>query len=378
LTGGRLVDVRVAVDATPLLDVPTGISVFTRELLERLGAREDLEVVGYGLTRRYRAELERRLPAGVRATTWPVPARAMRALWLRVPAPTIEAWTGAVDVVHGPNYLVPPTRRAVALVTIHDLTCVRYPELCDAYTRHYPAYLSTALRRGAHVHTVSATIAAEVAEHFAVPDDRIHVVHNGVTPPRCGDAERGRHVAGEAPFVLALGTIEPRKDLVSLVRAFDTVAATPTGRDLRLVLAGKRGWGATEVDDAISRSAHRDRIVRLGWVDDQTRADLLRAARVLAYPSVYEGFGLPPLEAMLARVPVVTTDAGALPETVGDAALIVPVGDADALADALTRAVEDDALRDRLVRDGLARAGRYSWDACAAGLVEVYERIASS
>jgi glycosyltransferase involved in cell wall biosynthesis len=203
-------------------------------------------------------------------------------------------------------------------------------------------------------------------------------VHNGVTPPRCGDAERGRHVAGEAPFVLAVGTIEPRKDLVSLVRAFDTVAATPAGRDLRLVLAGKRGWAATEVDDAISRSAHRDRIVRLGWVDDQTRADLLRAARVLAYPSVYEGFGLPPLEAMLARVPVVTTDAGALPETVGDAALIVPVGDADALADALTRAVEDDALRDRLVRDGLARAGRYSWDASAAGLVEVYERIASS
>jgi glycosyltransferase involved in cell wall biosynthesis len=132
------------------------------------------------------------------------------------------------------------------------------------------------------------------------------------------------------------------------------------------------------VDDAISRSAHRDRIVRLGWVDDQTRADLLRAARVLAYPSVYEGFGLPPLEAMFARVPVVTTDAGGLPEIVGDAALIVPVGDADALADALTRAVEDDALRDRLVRDGLARAGRYSWDACAAGLVEVYERIASS
>ena len=302
----------------------------------------------------------------------------MRALWLRVPAPTIEAWTGPVDVVHGPNYVVPPTRGAAALVTIHDLTCVRFPEMCDAYTRLYPSYIAAALRRGAHVHTISATVAAEVADHFDVPTDRIHVVHSGVSAPRCGDPERGRHVAGDAPFVLALGTIEPRKDLVSLVRAFDAVAATPAGRDLRLVLAGKRGWRAAEVDDAVRTSAHRDRIVRLGWVDDRTRADLLHAARVLAYPSVYEGFGLPPLEAMLARVPVVTTSAGAVPEILGDAALMVPVGDEAALADALERAVEDDALRDRLVRDGLARAKRYSWDACTRGLVEVYERIASS
>jgi glycosyltransferase involved in cell wall biosynthesis len=373
-----MVDLRVAVDATPLLDVPTGISIFTRELLERLGRRDGLEVVAYGLTRRYRADLARRLPAGVGGTTWPIPARTARALWRRIPAPTIEAWTGPVDVVHGPNYVVPPTSGAAALVTIHDLTCVRFPELCDPYTRLYPAYISAALRRGAHVHTVSATIAAEVADHFAVPADRIHVVHNGVSAPPLGEPERGRHIAGDAPFVLALGTIEPRKDLVSLVRAFDSIAATPAGRDLRLVLAGKRGWGATALDDAIRTSPHHDRITRLGWVDDQTRADLLCASQVLAYPSVYEGFGLPPLEAMLARVPVVTTDAGALPEIVGDAALTVPVGDADALAEALARAVEDDALRDRLVRDGLDRAQKYSWDACARGLVEVYERIASS
>lgn len=366
---------RVAVDATPLLDVPTGIVVFTRELLGRLSRCDDLDVVAYGLTRRYRAELARRLPPGVAPTRWPVPARSMLALWRRMPFPPMEAWTGRVDVVHGPNYVVPPTRRATALMTIHDLSCVRFPHLCDAQTRRYPVQIAAALRRGAHVHAVSATVAAEVGEHFAVPSDRIHVVHNGVSPPPPGDPARGRQLAGGGPFVLAVGTIEPRKDLVTLVRAFDAAAATSAARDLRLVLAGKRGWGADQLDAAIAAAVHRARIVQLGWVDDQERADLLHAATVLAYPSVYEGFGLPPLEAMLAGVPVVTTSAGALPEVVGRAALQVPVGDADELAAALLRAIDDEVLRGRLVRDGRDRARRYSWDACAHGLVEVYEKI---
>ncbi len=118
--------------------------------------------------------------------------------------------------------------------------------------------------------------------------------------------------------------------------------------------------------------------MQLGWVDDGTRADLLHAARVLAYPSVYEGFGLPPLEAMLAGVPVVTTTAGALPEIVGGAALQVPVGETDALAEALLHAVEDETLRDRLVREGRTRAQCYSWDACTRDLVRVYGNIAAS
>jgi glycosyltransferase involved in cell wall biosynthesis len=339
--------------------VPTGISVFTCELLERLGAREDLEVVGYGLTRRYRAELERRLPAGVRATTWPIPARTMRALWLRVPAPTIEAWTGAVDVVHGPNYVVRPTSSAVALVTIHDLACVRYPELCDAYTRRYPAYISTALRRGAHVHTVSATIAAEVAEHFAVPEDRIHVVHNGVTPPRCGDAERGRHVAGEAPFVLALGTIEPRKDLVSLVPAFDTVAATPAGRALRLVLAGKASLGhhrGGRCDQQIGapRSHHAPRLGRRpdtgGLRARRPGARLPVGLRGVRTPAARGGRLRPGRHHRRRRTPRDREGRG-------------PDGPGRRRRGPRRRAysgVEDDALRDRLVRDGLARAQHYS------------------
>jgi alpha-1,3-rhamnosyl/mannosyltransferase len=145
-----------------------------------------------------------------------------------------------------------------------------------------------------------------------------------------------------------------------------------------LVIAGPDGWGAAALTDAIANARHRDRIVRLGYIDDEARAGLLRGATVFAFPSVYEGFGLPPLEAMRTGVPVVATAAGSLPEVLGDAALLVPPGDADALAEALGQAVVDPVVRSRLIGAGHAQAGRYSWERCADGLVAVYGKAATA
>jgi glycosyltransferase involved in cell wall biosynthesis len=172
--------------------------------------------------------------------------------------------------------------------------------------------------------------------------------------------------------VLALGTVEPRKNFPALVRAFDAVAAVDP--DLRLVIAGPDGWGAGPLAGALAACRHRDRVTRLGMTDEAGRAALLRGATALAYPSVYEGFGLPPLEAMSVGLPVVVTAAGAVVEVVGDAALVVPVGDDDALAAALCRIVADDALRAELGRRGPGRAARYRWAATGAGLVALYRR----
>ena len=213
---------------------------------------------------------------------------------------------------------------------------------------------------------------------FAITADRVVVVPYGVgVPPadRPGtDAATGRRLAGTERYLLAVGTVEPRKDLPSLVRAHDALAADHPG--LGLVIAGPDGWGADALTTAIDRSSHRSQIRRLGWVDDDQRAALLRGASVYAYPSVYEGFGLPPLEAMAAGTPVVTTSAGSLPEVVGDAALVVAPGDSDALAGAIAQVLDDSARADQLRERGHERARRFSWDATADGLVAVYRRLA--
>jgi glycosyltransferase involved in cell wall biosynthesis len=177
-------------------------------------------------------------------------------------------------------------------------------------------------------------------------------------------------------YLLALGTIEPRKDHPGLVRAFDLLAGSHP--ELGLVLAGPDGWGTPALEEAIAASPFARRIIRLGYVSRAERAALLANAAVFAYPSLYEGFGFPPLEAMTAGLPVVTTDAGALPEVVGDAALMVPAGEAEPLAQALEAAVYDDCVRAVLVDKGRRRAASFGWDACAAGLAALYRDAAAA
>jgi glycosyltransferase involved in cell wall biosynthesis len=372
--GGPL---RVAIDATALLEPHlTGVGRVTAELLTRLGTRDDVAVRAYALSWRGRRLLADRVPPGVTATGRPVAARPLRRIWLRADRPVIEWWTGSVDVVHGPNYVVPPARHAAEVMTVHDLTCLHYPELCTDDILQFPHLIERAIRRGAWIHTPSATMADEVRNAFAVEPERVVPIDNGPTDVRGGDPAEGRRLARGDHYVLSLGTIEPRKDMPLLVRAFDAVAAGDP--EVRLVVAGADGWGVEAFAAEVARARHRDRIVRLGWVSDEERSSLLRGASVFAYPSVYEGFGLPPLEAMAVDTPVVATRAGALPDVLGDAAALVPPGDADSLAEALSLALHDDTTRAGLIGRGRRNLGRFSWDRTTTDLVALYRRAVAA
>ena len=222
--------------------------------------------------------------------------------------------------------------------------------------------------------TSSSFVRNEVIDHFRVDPDHVVSVPLGIRPVAPGDAGVGRRLAGGDRYVLAIGTIEPRKDLPTLVRAFDLVGDGDP--DVRLVVAGQDGWGVEAFDVALNGSRHRQRIVRLGWVSDHDREALLRGASVYAYPSIYEGFGLPPLEAMSADVPVVTTATGSLPEVAGPGADLVPVGDADALAASLARVLTDDEHRRDLVTRGREVVVQHSWDTSVERFAALLHRVA--
>lgn len=360
---------RAAVDATSLYDARTGVGRVAGELLTHVGRDEDLDVQGYAITWRGHGDLASLLPPGVRATPGKMAAKPLRTLWRRTDHPRIERWTGSVDVVHGPNFVVPPAR-AARVVTVHDLTFVHHPELCTPDVLQYPSLLRRAIAGGSWVHTVSEFVRQEVIELLGAPADRVVAVPNGVSAPPSCDGAAGRQLAGSDRYLLALGTVEPRKDLPTLVRAFDDLAAAHP--DLRLVVAGADGWGVEAYADAVLAARHAHRIVRLGYVTELQRGDLLSGAAAVAVPSLYEGFGLVAAEAMLAGTPVVASDRGSHPEVVGDAGVLVPAGDRGALAAALDDLLRDDELAMRLRHAGPVRAARFTWAAMAEGVVDLW------
>jgi glycosyltransferase involved in cell wall biosynthesis len=366
---------RVAIDATPLLGVRTGIGQVTARLIDELATQTGCEIVAYALTWRGRKQLSSQLPANVSSKTRAFPARLTRLLWPRFAIPRIEWWTGPVDVIHATNYVAPPAR-VPELVTIADLTFARLPELATAKTRAYARLVRVALDRGATVHTFSEFVADEVREYFRLPTDRVIPVSPGLTTIAPGEPARGHALAGADRYVLALGTVEPRKNLPVLVQAFDHVASADA--EVALVVAGPDGWGVDAYGDAVVAAHHRDRIKRLGHVSDEARAALLAGASVLAYPSLYEGFGLPPLEAMQAGIPVVASNAGSLPEVLGDAALLPDPHDPDAVAAALARVLDDADERAAFARRGFERVQHYSWERAIPEFIAAYRQVASA
>jgi len=360
--------VRLALDVGPLHGHRTGIGSAVHALATTLRACAAVTLQPYVLSFRSRPEPPtRRLP---------LPAAVAHEVWSRLDGPRLDGWLGDIEVVHGTNYIVPPSRHP-AVVSVYDCWFLTHPEQAAPAVRRAGEVLRRRVRAGVTVHASSHATATQVRDVLGA--ERVEVVHLGPlavpdpAPPR--PPSPWAAALADRPFVLALGTLERRKDVPTLVSAFRALAADH--RNARLVIAGAAGDDADAVQAAVGAldPATRRAVVRPGPVDDATKSWLLRHARALAYPSLDEGFGFPILEAQQIGLPVVATCAGSIPEVAGDGAALVPVGDGDALAGALAVALDDDSRRAELIAAGRANVARFSWHATARGLVDVYRRL---
>ena len=368
--GADLTRLRLAIDVLALGGEPTGVGRFCAGLTGALLGRQDLEVVGYAVSRHARRTTSRAASGiGLPVRTWPLPTRAVNALWARADLAPIEWLAGRVDVVHGTNYVVPPARRAGRVVTVHDLTALRYPQMCVPSSLAYPRLVARAAGAGALVHVPSRFVRDEVVELLGIAHERVRVVAHGADDPAGGSAQRspaGKVPGRKAPYLLALGSVEPRKDLPTLVRAFAEIAGEH--EDLELVIAGPQGWGEAELAAAVSACGLGSRVVRVGYLQEAQRQSLLSGAVALAYPSVYEGFGFPPLEAMgracrsWPRAPVPSPRSSATRPS------SCPPATRPHSPRALSAVLRDESLRSRLIAAGHARAALFTWASCAENM----------
>jgi glycosyltransferase involved in cell wall biosynthesis len=316
------------------------------------------------------------------------PNVGVRRLWprygvLRVPlALALASYRDRLDVLHV-QYVGPPWHRGALVVTIHDLAFLRVPDsfaplLRWRLRRQVPANA----RRAAGIITVSEYSKRDIAHTLGIAAERIAVVHDAPDPhfapvhdehvmstlrQRLGIAQR---------YVLCVGRLNPRKNLLGVLQAFERVRAQ-LSEPIQLVIAGPRDYRSDHLDAAIAQSPCRQDVIRTGYVADGELPALFSAAAVFVYPSFFEGFGLPPIEAMACGTPVVTSGVTSLPEVVGDAAVIVDPRRPDDIAAALLRVLTDADLRAGLIRKGTARAAHFSWHAAAQQTLGVYRRVAA-
>jgi glycosyltransferase involved in cell wall biosynthesis len=299
----------------------------------------------------------------------------VRVLWEQLAQPWALRRIGA-DLAHGPVFIGPLFAPCPVVVTIHDLSFIRFPDLFRPANRLYLTVMTRlSARRARRLIAVSAHAATETTQLLGVPPERIDVVYHGVDPafrPLPADevaAFRRRQGLPER-FALFVGTLEPRKNLVRLVEAFARIDDGKT----RLALAGGKGWLYDELFARVESLGLEDAVIFPGYVMSDDLPLWYNAATVLAYPSVYEGFGLPVVEAQACGTPVLTSNASSLPEAAGDAALMVDPYDVEALATELNRMLTDESLRCKLRERGLTHARQFSWPCTARETARVYRR----
>lgn len=373
----------IGLDGIPLAETKTGVGHYTLELgrgLAEISGGDAFEFVAPSRILLRDADERKSLPANL-SVTFRKP-NSLRKHWWTIGLP-LYIRQSSFDLFHGTNYNVPLWEACPTVLTIHDLSLFLYPET------HEKSRVITGLRRipvmarvATKIITPSEAVRAEVVEHLGVSSEKVIAIPEAARVgfrPAPGEASReARTRFGiEEDFLLYVGTLEPRKNLMLLIRAFEEVLRA-TKLKPQLVIVGKKGWLVDELFAYVECAGLGDRLLFTNYVSDEDLRALYSSCRMFIYPSIYEGFGLPPLEAMACGAPVITTRIASIMETVGNAARLVATDDVNALARNITELLTDAGARSTLSAAGLERAALFSWAKTARMTMKVYEETLQS
>lgn len=314
----------------------------------------------------------------VHRSRWDTRSPWRRILWEQT---RLAVLTRRLNLLHGLAFAAPLAAACPTVITVHDLSFLRFPTAFRPFNRAYLSLFTRwSTRRAARVIAVSASTRQDVIALCGVPAEQVIVVPNGVNaqfaPAAASAVAEFRRRAGLPDrFILFLGTLEPRKNIEGLLAAYAQARRRSTAPLPKLVIAGGKGWYYETIFARVTDLALTDAVIFPGYVPTEALPWWYRAAEVFVYPSRFEGFGLPVLEAMACGTPVITSDASALPEVAGDAALLVPPDDVAGLADALLRTLTEPELRDHLRAAGLRQAAQFSWARTATETIAVYRSV---
>jgi glycosyltransferase involved in cell wall biosynthesis len=372
---------RIGIDARSVLKQRTGVGNYTYNIAKNLSRidKENRYVLFYSHHKNVRSAIPQFDNPNFETRYFRIPNKLLNLMWGTFRMPKIDWLVGEVDLYHSPNYNLNILSRGKSVITIHDLNFLALREHSIYTAKWYYAYkIKNYAHQADDIIVVSENTKREVLKYLEVPEGKVHVIYNGYSPAfrPLEESENTRKVLEKyrikGDYILFVGTLEPRKNIEGIIRAYHQSRAKD---DYLLVLAGGRGWKYKSVFGLLEELKLKNRVVFTWYVPESDLPALYNQSSLFVYPSFYEGFGIPPLEAMACGLPVIVSNTTSMPEVVGDAGLYVEPDDVEQIAHCIDKVLSDETLRNNMIKKGLARAKMFSWEKTAQETLRLYQKL---
>lgn len=375
---------RIAFELQPMLKDRTGVGWYTYNIIKEISRlKKGNDLIGCVFNFNGRNDLSLQLnDIDIELDTCKFfPYSIYTRLWDFIPVMYNSLFTKKVDIYHFFNFVVPPRINGKVIVTVHDMVYKRFPEtMSKANLKRLDKNLQRSVNRADIVVTVSENSKKEIIEYLDVSEDKVRVIPNGVDADiykknfSTEELDRVRKKYNlPNRFILYLGTLEPRKNIEAIVEGFALYRRH--GGDLKLVIAGKKGWMYDSIFERVKGHSLENEVIFTGYVDENDKPCIYKMCQLFIFPSFYEGFGIPVIEAMAAGVPVITSNTSSLPEVAGDAAVLVAPDDVNMMEDSIAKIISDDMFRKELILKGKKQCEKFSWKKSAEELLRIYEEF---